>query len=718
MAPSTRSRTGAIPSGSRKRMAESDDEAQPDASLAPASQPRTGARKRTKRTHDDAEVQAPKPAARAPPQKVRGLLKALPAMPLDVLEEIFTLCDPATLVSVARTTKAFCRLLQSSAFAYVWREAFAVNADIPPAPDGWSLVQWASLLFGERCCQSCLITKVDTISFGILKRLCERCIRANLTECTESKMVHNLKSWSLSLYIPTATIRELVQTRFRGAYTNEYVFAYQSDLDTLVAGLQAAIESGDQDGREYLPEQRKLVEDRRNHASHAEKWYRAKIEREAKQIEDAKKARKRELKDAKEERRDEIMRRIREAGYDTRKDITGVLKLKGIHVAQPLTEDDWKQLWPSIEPLVKASKAKRLAERAESRLKDRITSAEIRLWGHWTKLEMTQRERAFWPSMERMPHFEPMASFLKLDVEQTPYGRQPDDWYDRLEELFGPTVDTIRRTIRELDLDLARKIAFPRVSSQNDDTERLIQLATSVFTVGKSKSSAPNDVYVYFGREVLLAARDHVTWLEDHPFSDPLPATFSEAGSAVVRRILEICKLKLSTTILELDNHDAHFICTTCDPKVETPNGSPWGKQLPCRRVLSWRTAVEHACHTHGDAGPNSFDLRFLDKDERTLLGAKSYKKIARYCDHNIKHVVPNCFRCNHCDDDTNEIPRNRQTAKHGDGLLTLREVLKHLQNKHNITVGAAKENADYWYHPRLRRGLLKSTTTEFRLIV
>lgn len=113
----------------------------------------TETRKRVKVAKDETEVKISKPVARAPRQRVRGLLKALPDMPLDVLEEIFILCDPATLVSISRTNRAFCRLLQSTAFAHVWREAFARNADIPSAPEGWTLVKWASLLFGERYCQ-------------------------------------------------------------------------------------------------------------------------------------------------------------------------------------------------------------------------------------------------------------------------------------------------------------------------------------------------------------------------------------------------------------------------------------------------------------------------------------------------------------------------------------------------------------------------------------
>ena len=133
---------------------------EPSSSLSTVSHLSAGTRKRVKVTHDDAEVRVSKAGARAPRRKVRGLLKALPDMPLDVLEEIFSRCDLPTLVSVARTNKSFCRLLQSPAYIHIWRAAFNRDLDIPRPPEwaeDWSLARWAGLLFGERKCQVCAL---------------------------------------------------------------------------------------------------------------------------------------------------------------------------------------------------------------------------------------------------------------------------------------------------------------------------------------------------------------------------------------------------------------------------------------------------------------------------------------------------------------------------------------------------------------------------------
>ena len=93
-----------------------------------------------------------KPVARATRKKVKGLLKVLLEMPIDVINEVFLQCDLETLVRVSRISKKFyCQL--ETASSHVWREVFARDKDIPEAPEGWSLMKWAGLLFGERCCQ-------------------------------------------------------------------------------------------------------------------------------------------------------------------------------------------------------------------------------------------------------------------------------------------------------------------------------------------------------------------------------------------------------------------------------------------------------------------------------------------------------------------------------------------------------------------------------------
>ena len=99
-----------------------------------------------------------------------------------------------------------------------------------------------------------------------------------MMECIGSKMHRSLYPSSLSLYIPTASIRVVdsvkhnyrsptgerhglsASNKFSSGSVQHIYYANQVDLDALVEGLQQAIESGDRDGRQYLTERRKLFE--------------------------------------------------------------------------------------------------------------------------------------------------------------------------------------------------------------------------------------------------------------------------------------------------------------------------------------------------------------------------------------------------------------------------------------------------------------------------
>lgn len=221
-------------------------------------------------------------------------------------------------------------------------------------------------------------------------------------------------------------------------------------------------------------------------------------------------------------------------------------------------------------------------------------------------VEPTRRGSYFWPSSDfEVLQLEPLASFVEPDVEGASVDSVAKEWFDRLDEALVATITIIRRTMHELDVDLACKASLPAaVGVVACDPDHILSLATTVFVVGKTEDSTVADVYVYFGREVILAARlETVDRFKDIAFGQPLPASFSDVGNWAVLRILEMCGLKTSTTILELDRHDAHFVCMSCEPILDTPVGN-WRsarEKVPCRQVLSWRTAVSHPFFLSGD---------------------------------------------------------------------------------------------------------------------
>lgn len=108
-------------------------------------------------------------------RKQEGRLSILPTLPLDVLyevrygvyiifqlsylhlrlvEQIFAHLDPGDLVSLARTTKSFRKVLLSRQAALIWRSALEATAEdgFPPRPHGMSEPAWAGFFFGGPHC--------------------------------------------------------------------------------------------------------------------------------------------------------------------------------------------------------------------------------------------------------------------------------------------------------------------------------------------------------------------------------------------------------------------------------------------------------------------------------------------------------------------------------------------------------------------------------------
>lgn len=250
---------------------------------------------------------------------------------------------------------------------------------------------------------------------------------------------------------------------------------------------------------------------------------------------------------------------------------------------------------------MKANRDRRLQAESKQRMEERRSRAGCRVDRFMEKLGLTQHERAYWPSDEELLSMEPLASFLQSDADihcsdtessdDESHNDKASD-LDDMDRAIIATQETVRRALDAHDLNLAHMITSANASTI-DKAQRILSLATSVLVVDRAQySKTETDVNVYFGREVLLAVRYHIDWIRSQPFSDTPPATFSPVGRAAVQQILKLCKLKDSTTTLELDTHDAHFVCIACKPIPGTPDGSYLGKKVPCRQVLSWRTAV------------------------------------------------------------------------------------------------------------------------------
>ncbi|TBU33703.1 hypothetical protein BD311DRAFT_390362 [Dichomitus squalens] len=110
----------------------------------------------------------------------RGGLKDMPAMPLDILFEIFGFMHPRDLLNLARTTRNFRTLLMSKRSTSFWKEARKQIEGLPKPPYYLSEPAYANLLFFPHC-HNCLKSNIHTVIWVFSARYCRSCQKDLLT---------------------------------------------------------------------------------------------------------------------------------------------------------------------------------------------------------------------------------------------------------------------------------------------------------------------------------------------------------------------------------------------------------------------------------------------------------------------------------------------------------------------------------------------------------
>ncbi|KAJ6525688.1 hypothetical protein B0H19DRAFT_1198433 [Mycena capillaripes] len=154
-----------------------------------------------------------------------------PALPLDILFEIFSLAHPLDLLRLTRTTKAFRRFLLNRANVGIWRAAFsALHEDgLPECPPYTCEPAWARLLF-EKACHICSTTlrddpNLDPVWWEFSARYCASCV-SNQVSKTVSKKLKRLdpkRDWN-------SILPSVPRNRYPGDSSCYYLVSHQTQL--------------------------------------------------------------------------------------------------------------------------------------------------------------------------------------------------------------------------------------------------------------------------------------------------------------------------------------------------------------------------------------------------------------------------------------------------------------------------------------------------------
>ncbi|KAJ7461802.1 hypothetical protein B0H11DRAFT_2056102 [Mycena galericulata] len=578
----------------------------------------------------------------------------LTTIPLDVLLEIFGRLGPKELILLARTNHTFREHLLSKAANGVWKRS-RENEDGPDCPDDLSEQRWAHLLYAEARCQSCGAKNVQRIDFGLRRRACTSCLKANLVVTSSfNKRFPHLEDTILRL-IPYTNIGGFAH----GHASNSKFYwradieemadllgAHERDVNMRVIGARKKLE-------DFTEERITLVEAIVNHAAICRNWSRDSANR--RQLDERGKV---------ERRYDAIKNRFVNLGY-LESDVQCIDHHSAVRQVAPLTDRIWKKIYPTLEPFVQAEKARRVDREHEARITARKRLVQD-IYKDYKKTLVPAQWRYLPGLFEvlQLPAFGAVVNATDdVDIQSAHFNDAKDalpgfivSWTAtrkaELAQLVPPALESHSSPVGISDKP-ASSTATPNTQSLN--------LATAVFHCGQLPCGGHGTNYglrqpCLIGWDAAAAHRcrenPYVYFLgrSERITSVKTILSFSTTGSAAAASLVALAGLDARhATCAEMDKLDLRFLCLACSPRTGPGN-------KPCLDAFPWRAAVSHfAVSSHS---------------------TPSWQKLSSAEAQQVKSTEPPdttlSWACNHC-------------PNYLDDFNTFTNVTEHVKSAHQI---------------------------------
>ncbi|KAG2139716.1 hypothetical protein DEU56DRAFT_911980 [Suillus clintonianus] len=518
-------------------------------------------------------------AAKAPVTRVASAAKGsgrkkktldlIVTMPIDILLEIFSLLDPADLLFLSRTTKAFRKVLLSKNANSVWKAARVNRGNVPDCMPGMSEVKWANLLFGGSQCCVCGTKGIMRIDFGIGRRACTSCLKKNLVYKPNFPSKFPDFDPVIMDLIPFTNIGGWAHGNASGSkfFWSDDVLrmavqlgVYQKGVHMFKPGAKKALEDFKQSRKEFV---NSVV----HHTAFCNAW--------------ADRDRNRHLSsaiDIRSQNKVLIKARLVHLGHDA-EDVRRMFDDRDYRNhggCKELTDARWKRLLPRIERSLAESKEKcRLDDQryASSRRK----ACLLDMYDGYVRLR-----RAIAPPSKGFLELCDVADFINSPptVEQGNDTEACRAFADKIPELCAGYIHETKLALTQL-LGTSTDVLQDTLTLQNQGAdvpdETSLQLATSIFRCTLSHL-------------VPLITWDSVQNHKCYSFGyRTASCTFSisQPGIAAARSLLSLVGLDAkTTTATTMDQLQCHFFCSNCPPKPE--NGGSY------RMAMDWRRSVIH----------------------------------------------------------------------------------------------------------------------------
>ncbi|KDR73627.1 hypothetical protein GALMADRAFT_228070 [Galerina marginata CBS 339.88] len=283
----------------------------------------------------------------------RGALKTMTEMPVDILLEIFRQVEPVDLLHLSWATKDLRAMIMDSNAAFLWPQVYrnVSGKKPPPCPPGMNFAHYTNLLYGKHC-NFCASNRGKLIHWTARARFCHKCAPEQLVLYTYTGATTTSKDPNILNICPLWFFSK-TDSLVRGSYL------LKAEHDHHEKKLKEIRNNKGKVDYEKAASKQKTERVRLAHALYAWQRNRKSEDNSARQARIT-------------SRRNAIVRRVKEEGYEQELNRYGQFRLPGVNVPTELTDKIWERIKPGIIELLEIERQNRREDGFKQRFRTRI----------------------------------------------------------------------------------------------------------------------------------------------------------------------------------------------------------------------------------------------------------------------------------------------------------------------------------------------------------
>ncbi|KAF5310607.1 hypothetical protein D9619_007761 [Psilocybe cf. subviscida] len=569
----------------------------------------------------------------------RRSLSVLVTMPLDILFEVFGHLAPKDLISLSRTTKSLRSTLLDESAKSVWITSRSRKGAPDPPPD-MSEAQWAALIFGHTC-MGCKSTNTHAIDFLIRRRVCTSCKKRNLLVRHRVRKEFEGIDESILDYISPTDVGGWAHGHASGSQ-----FYWKSDIENMLhtlakheADVRSRKKGAKQAFADFKARRIEIVQMTREGARTYKDW-----------VSTAARERRRDIHEAQEKRKEEIIKRFTQLGY-VEADISNYSFYDEFQKKGEITERVWARIRTQMEPDIMLAKQQRREseDRAVRQSRRQILDGLFKAY----KMTLSPAQWKYLPTTAILSGLQPFRDVIEADGSTVVTKADLEPYMQNIAETLTAAKDALKARLVDRAAASHRSAQVPDGALAEGGPElepfQIFELATTAFKCGSCQKAVYgwDEITSHFcsaGDNGIQNLSSYYDRTAIYNLEYPYEFSFSPESAGAVRTVIKTSGLDpVSATVAEMDANDLRFTCVKCDDSPYSANSYLSHKK---HRAYSWRGLADHInTHYHFERHDLSFavlspEITTAAKLQEDLATRGSSKWASTHCEAHLTKSV------------------------------------------------------------------------------